>query len=243
MTRALALLALSLFACGESSDKDDTAEDTSISMSDSCEAYLACIMEVMPEATSQMMADYGDDSICWEDEASAATCDTACSNALDDLAEIFPEEPACWGNSDDWTSTVFGDDLEWEYTVESTEGIEGDCGGIEPLDATLTLEGTNSEAFQFVLEALFFFPSNGEYTYKIEEEGVLEEHAWTTGWDQEDTPTPGYSYYWWDSVSGSFAEDMSEGTLALGIALRTFEGDYWSEPHCEFVTNYVGAPQ
>lgn len=61
-----------------------------------CDAYLACVLETMPEAYGGALELYGAGSDCRNStEEVAASCEQACRDARADLFVMYPDEAAC----------------------------------------------------------------------------------------------------------------------------------------------------
>lgn len=143
------LLVTSCFYKTSDDDDDDTGfgafDDTGDSgwstgqVAAECEAYLACLADVQPDAVPATLDAYGDGSECWSSQENHDVCADACQAALDLMADAFPDSEACGGSSGgdpdvsvSWGSSVIqvtisgGSEDYWLGIVE-TAGCGSEC--------------------------------------------------------------------------------------------------------------------
>ncbi|GEM_PF-2428752 len=64
-----------------------------------CPTYIACA-EATGTPTATLEATYGEEGLCWEESDEEQTlCRAACSDGMFGLAQLYPDEPACQGGS------------------------------------------------------------------------------------------------------------------------------------------------
>ncbi len=91
-------------------DDDSGTESTGDSEAPSeipavCARWVGCTAEIDPDTAAMMMATYGPDGSCWqEDEASQAGCAATCDVRLREYGDAFPEVMSC--RYDDIVGTV-----------------------------------------------------------------------------------------------------------------------------------------
>lgn len=149
------LLGLSSLACAgilEGKDEEgDTAADA-IPVADVCQDYIDCTGATSPETLGTVADTYGEGGSCWESASMAETCEEACASAMEDLAEQYPEEPACGGQATPLDGCPF---LDGTWSI-STELYSDSCGFEFEGDYAHTVVCTDEGAGTFHLEGDLF---------------------------------------------------------------------------------------
>lgn len=94
--------------------------------SSACARYLTCIAKAAPEALPAARKSYGSASSCWSSASAAATCTTACLEALDRQRRATPSIPecaVCATSTDCWSAQPICDPVS-KTCVACTQDVE-----------------------------------------------------------------------------------------------------------------------
>lgn len=217
----LLILSTAWLACGVAEDDFNDGDDDSSGDDDDfvplspCDELLACAAAVDPGALDELTVLYGPDGTCWEDEAGAAACEEACTEARFDYEYEQPTVSACWNDGNPNGYIVFGSIHYWYWEVEH---------------CSLTVHITEAEAE---------LTSAGEDQFRFHGNLTNDVDLWpfsTTcefaghDWECEDQSSADTTEVW--SFSGTFDEGFVGAQWLLTV---TYEDS-------EFPCSFIGYP-
>ncbi len=99
-----------------------------------CELYLDCLSVAAPSELPAAQAGFGPDGTCWQGSPETAEqCLEACRAGLDQLQQVFPDEPMCGGTPGE---TVYVIEIQPIFTANCTAGCHEPGGIYAALDLT-----------------------------------------------------------------------------------------------------------
>lgn len=135
--------------------------------SDVCAEYVDCATTVIPEGAAALLAAYGPEGSCWEDQDLVKTCNQACRTGLEDTWKLYPKQDACLGGGPSDSQEVFDEEEAWKW------GRDDDCdfSGRPALDLDWVIHPSDSKAFAVDM-TLSHDEFTADYTADCELSGV-----------------------------------------------------------------------
>jgi hypothetical protein len=133
-------------AGGDTDGGDTDGGDTDVEPIDhpACDAYVACVADVTPEAAASAVEEYGDGSVCWDDADSVAICEAACAAAMTEAHLNHPASAACDDGTPVPSDRVFQSE-SWVMGVTGSTGeLCADIGGLPSFRLELETNGTTA---------------------------------------------------------------------------------------------------
>lgn len=223
--RSLFALCLLTAGCADApwrhkgSDTDPT-DDRPPQQAESCARWLECVAATEPDRLSDEQALYGEGAPCWGDARSAADCEAACDEALEEAFLQYPQEPACDTGKTYRPDEILQSGTEWVLESYGTDACEDyPQSFLHHASGHLTLLAGDAFRLDFH-EAILW----GEGPYNEEGGGQVLctfDFPFFTCEGSFDGPL-GYGYEWATTMEGAFEPpyDNLLGTVRILVEQR-----------------------